>query len=112
MTIPKWLDTVLAVAPYALAAVPGIPPGIIPYAQAAIVSAEQIPGADGPTKLASALAIAQAGFGAAQAAGAHLDASAISADLAAGMSLVVKLVNEIHGKTAAAPSAPPAPATA
>ena len=58
--------------------------------------AEQIPGATGQQKLAASVQIAQAGFAAAQAAGAHVDANAASEALLAGVSAVVQGANAFH----------------
>ena len=96
MSVPSWLSLIAKFAPFILAAIPGVPPAIIPYVAAGIQSAEAIPGAAGPQKLAAAVQIAQAGFSAAQAAGAHLDAWAINDSLPAATSAVVNIVNAIH----------------
>jgi hypothetical protein len=66
-----WLHLAGYLAPIVLSRIPGVSQAIAPYVAVGVQSAEQIPGADGPTKLAAAVSIAQAGFGAAQAAGAH-----------------------------------------
>lgn len=99
MGIPKWLSTVIHVAPMALAmAVPGMAP-FVPYFMAGVQSAEQIPGATGEQKLAAAVNIAQAGILAAQAAGAHIDAAVTNQAIVDGVNAVVKGVNSFHGKT-------------
>ncbi len=108
MSLPSWLSLIAQFAPFILAAIPGVPPGIIPFVAAGIQSAETIPGATGPQKLTAAVAIAQAGFGAAQAAGAHVNATVISDNLPAATSAVVNIVNAFQ-KQQGTPSAPPMP---
>ncbi len=96
MSVRSWLSLIAQFAPFILAAIPGIPPAIIPYVAAGIQSAEAIPNAAGPQKLTAAVQIAQAGFSAAQAAGAHVDATVINEALPAATSAVVNIVNAIH----------------
>lgn len=96
MSFGSWFSLIGKFAPFILAAIPGVPPQIIPYVAAAIQSAETIPGATGPQKLAAAVTIAQTGFAAAQAAGAHVNASVVNESLAVGTSAVVNVVNAFH----------------
>ena len=96
MGFGSWFSMIGKFAPFILAAIPGVPPAIIPYVAAAIQSAETIPGASGQQKLAAAVTIAQTGFAAAQAAGAHVNATVVNDSLAAGTSAVVNAVNAFH----------------
>ena len=96
MGFGSWFSMIGKFAPFILAAIPGVPPAIIPYVAAAIQSAETIPNATGPQKLAAAVSIAQTGFSAAQAAGAHVNATVVNESLAAGTSAVVNAVNAFH----------------
>ena len=103
MAFPSWLSLIAQFAPFILAAIPGVPPGIIPFISAGIQSAETIPGATGPQKLTAAVAIAQAGFGAAQAAGAHVNAAVVADNLPAATSAVVNIVNAFQKQQGVAP---------
>ena len=98
----SWLRAIASFAPYILPAIPGIPAPMVPFIIGGIQAAEQIPGASGEQKLAASVAIAQAGFGAAQAAGAHVDAKAVSDALPVGVSAVVQAVNAFHSQPAPA----------
>jgi len=97
----KFAELAKQFAPLVLPMIPGVPPEIIPYIGPAIATAETIPGATGPEKLSAAVAITQAGFTAAQAAGAHVDATVTNAAIVDGVNAVVKAVNGFH--TAPAP---------
>lgn len=99
MGLPRWLQTVIQVAPIALAFTPAAP--LAPFITAAVHSAEQIPGAKGPQKLAAAVAIAQAGISAAQAAGVKIDADTTNTDIVAAVNAVVKATNDFHAATVA-----------
>ncbi len=106
MSVASWFSLIAQFAPFILAAIPGVPPGIIPFISAGIQSAETIPGATGPAKLQAAVQIAQAGFGAAQAAGAHVNATVIGDNLPAATSAVVNIVNAFQkGQTTTLPVA-------
>ena len=109
MSFGSWFSMIGKFAPFILCAIPGVPPAIIPYVSAAIQSAETIPGATGQQKLQAAVTIAQTGFAAAQAAGAHVDAQVVSDSLAAGTSAVVNAVNAFHqDQTGSKAPVPPA----
>ena len=104
LSASSWLSLIAQFAPYILAAIPGVPKAIIPFVTAGIQAAETIPGAPGEQKLAAAVQIAQAGFSAAQAVGAHIDAPVINEALPAATTAVVQIVNAIQRQGVPAPA--------
>ena len=82
-------------APMVIAAIPGIPPPLVPYISMGIKAAETIPGASGANKLTAATTIATAAIQAAAAVGAPLNPTVEVSALQNGISAVVQAVNGI-----------------
>ena len=60
MNLKSWINAITKIAPIILAAVPGVPPLLVPAIIKGIHAAEAIPGATGPEKLAAAIEIIDA----------------------------------------------------
>lgn len=93
MNFKNWLKAVEQIAPIALSATPLA--AIAPYVSVGIQAAEQIPGADGPTKLAIAKSIVHIGVAATNAKIGHeaLDPTAVDKLVTDGINTVVGAVN-------------------
>jgi hypothetical protein len=96
MNLSSWLHLVESIAPLALAMTPLAP--IAPWVTIGIQTAERIPGASGPQKLALAKTIVSAGVAAtnAQAGEQEIDPTLIDSALSSGISAVVDAVNVVH----------------
>lgn len=108
MALPKWLQILELVGPIAIAAT--VPGGqvIAPLIVTAIKSAEQLQGADGPTKRAHALEIVNSGAQVAAQLGAKLDANEVTATAGAAIDTTVGVINIINKAKTETPAAPAA----
>lgn len=92
-----FLRALVALTPFLLqiapSLIPGLHPAAVPHILAAVQTAEHLPGASGPQKLAAAVAIAGHSLQVAQAEGAPIDATAIEASLPKAVQSVVDVVN-------------------
>lgn len=96
MNVPKWLQIVQTFAPMVLAFTPAAP--LAPFVAAGIQAAEQLPGADGPTKLAIATQIARTGIAAtnAQAGKTLIDPALSDAVIQQAIGTTIAVTNLIH----------------
>ena len=100
MDLGKWLKLVEQIAPLALAATPLAP--IAPFVAAGVRVAEQVPGADGPTKQAIAKQIVDIGVAATNAQAGHteIDPDVVHNLVSDGINTVVGAVNLKHASEA------------
>ncbi len=96
----KWLDLVKNLAPFILAAVPGVPAVLIPAIVHGIAVAETIPGASGAAKKAAVIDLVTTGLQTANAVkpGTIDEASTVAA-VSNGIDATVNAVNAVHSVT-------------
>lgn len=101
MKFGAWFTILKRVAPIVLATTPAAP--LAPFIAVAIQAAEQIPGADGPTKLAIAREIVTIGVNAtnAQIGYAKIDPALVDEVVENGIHTVVAVVNAKHASNVA-----------
>ncbi len=97
----KWLSLIGNLAPFVLAAIPGVPPVLIPAIVHGIQTAEQIPGASGAQKKAAVLDLVATGLTTTNsiAGSQKIDASATLAAVSSGIDATVNAVNAVHSVT-------------
>ncbi len=97
----KWLDLVKNLAPFILAAVPGIPPVLIPAIVHGITVAEGLPGATGVQKKAAVIELVSTGLQTANtmAGKAVIDESSSIAAVSQGIDATVNAINAVHSVT-------------
>lgn len=108
MNLLSWLKLVESIGPLVLATTPLAP--IAPFVVTGIQFAEQIPGADGPTKLAIATQIVNIGVAATNAQIGHqkIDPALVNTAVTSGITAVVSAVKVVEN---AHPVVPPPPIT-
>lgn len=104
----KWLELVRTLAPFILAAVPGVPPVLIPAIIHGIQTAEQIPGASGPQKKAAVLDLVSTGITAANTVAGRplVNKAHVTGAVSAGIDATVNAVNAIRSATSVPDSQP------
>jgi hypothetical protein len=102
----NWLKLVEQLTPIILGATPLA--AISPFVTAGIQVAEQIPGADGPTKLGLAIQITNLGVAATNAQAGHtaIDPALVNSTIQTSINSVVAVVNLINSFKTAAPAPP------
>ncbi len=96
----KWLDLVKNLAPFILAAVPGVPAVLIPAIVHGITIAELIPGASGAAKKAAVIDLVSTGLQTANAVKpGTIDEAATVAAVSNGIDATVNAVNAVHSVT-------------
>lgn len=98
--LSQWLNLVESIAPIVLLATPLAP--IAPFVILGIKTAEQIPGATGPQKLALAKTIVSAGVQATNAQAGHVEIDPVQIDTAvtSGINAVIASINVVQAAKA------------
>ncbi len=105
----KWLDLVKNLAPFILAAVPGVPPVLIPAIVHGITVAEGIQGSTGVQKKAIVIDLVSTGLQTANAVAGKtvIDETSSVAAVSQGIDATVNAINAIHSATSANTATPP-----
>lgn len=94
MSLSSWLHNIEKVGEIVLPLVPGVPAPLIPFIIKGIQTAETIPGADGPTKLAAAVSEVKNGADAINAVKpGTVNTEAVNEAVVHGISTVIAITN-------------------